>query len=201
MGLISMALSGCGMFKSSEAWETVMNTKIPGRGDPAQSDAYARQLQHVLAAKGIESKIVTFRYSVNSRGVNVRSDGKSVVTGLSEFSVLLYRNDTTPDNPWWMMDNALSAPVWLPNGTLEQQLRFAGRRPLEIVAVRDSSGASAVAASQRPAPSSASEPVAGDWAYLFRRIHGSRYDPASAMDRHKMATLKESTVGYIIRDR
>lgn len=170
-------LSGCQLFQKSEAWDIVMHSKIPGRGDEAQSDSYARELQRRLAAHGIDARVVAFHYGVNMR------EGGPVYTR----SAVVYRNDTTPKVPWWLMDNTLNRPVWLPNATVEEQLRFAEKQPeLEVIPAADE--LSVVVSAVR---STARRTAAPDWQALFQQKNGTPFNAQSDVDRKKMAELKE----------
>ena len=81
-------------------------------------------------------------------------------------------------------DNTLARPIWLPNGTLDNQLRYAKHdRSIELV----------VGSPEPVGPASAGETheTGESLANAFHRVHGTTYDPASAEDREKMAALKE----------
>ncbi|MEA3187800.1 MAG: hypothetical protein QOD99_1630 [Chthoniobacter sp.] len=161
LALVPGIFSGCQLFQRSEAWDTIMHSQIPGRGDQAGNRTYAGELRHLLNEKRIENKLVTFRYSVGTRS------GPIVV----QRSAVIYRDPTTPTYPWWLMDNFRSAPTWLPNEPLENQVAFAERlRFVEIVST----------AKARPA----------ELERKFRRLHGTSFDPESALDRRKMAALE-----------
>src|SRR5947209_145777 len=95
--------TGCQLTKSSKAWNTVTQASIPRDS----SEAYAQSLHRLLAEQGIKTTVVTFRYAVNGYWApETRTE-----------TAVLYRNDeTTPNEPWWLMDNTRGAPLWLPNG-------------------------------------------------------------------------------------
>src|SRR5437588_7938421 len=95
--VIVLVLCGCQTVKQSKGWKTVANARIPGRGDPAQSEAYAQQLHQLLTENGIESKIVTFTLS----GSSDPSLGQS--SPVQVRSAVVYRNDESPKYPWWLM--------------------------------------------------------------------------------------------------
>ena len=174
------ALSGCQMFQRSKAWElaTSASEHIPGQGDWARSDEYARGLQKLLAENGVPNKRVTFRYTVNSR----RGEEKSVTQ-----SVVIYRDDLSPKYPWWLIDNLREAPTWLPNDSLDKQIQFARfERDFEIVAVHEAGGG----AKEHEEESDAAAKESRDWKALFRQVHGTVYDANSPVDRRKMAALK-----------
>lgn len=167
------------MFQKSEAWNVIMHSKIPGQGDDAQSETYAHELQRRLSAHGVEARVVTFRYGVNFR------EGGPVYTR----SAVVYRSETTPRIPWWLMDATLNRPVWLPNAPLEQQLRFAEHQPeVEVVPSSDelSVEVSAVRSTHSKAVPSQNLPA------LFEQKNGTPFDAQSAADRQKMSELKQA---------
>lgn len=164
------ALSGCSLFDSSEAWNIAMHSKVAGRGERGASESYARDLQHELAAHHIEARVVTFRCAVNPRfGGGIAKSG------------VLYRNEASPRYPWWFMDNAVARPVWLPNGPVEEQLRFAKR---------DGSITLEGAPEEEPAQITMHLAAPKNWEQIFKRVHGTSYDRTSPADQEKMFVLK-----------
>src|SRR5215210_3008844 len=127
LSTVAACLCSCQSLERSKGWDTVMTARIPGRGDQMQSEAYAQQMHEQLSGKGVENKLITLRYTTYGREQRVMTHG-----------AVIYRNETTPEFPWWFVDNTRAAPLWLPNGTLEEQLRFATRlHDFEIVSVRE----------------------------------------------------------------
>ena len=139
-------------------------------GDPQGLD-YARTLQRQLAANGVEAHVVTFRYGGG---------------GAFTRSAVIYKNEKTPRLPWWLMESTLARPVWLPNGTLERQIRFAEELP--SVEILGEGGAVPVTSPNREF----SAWTASDWNKLFERRNGTAFDPESSTDREKMAELKQA---------
>lgn len=115
--VVALCVCSCRTVKRSEAWTTVTSMQTPRRGDPRHSENFAREMHAQLIAKGVESKLVRIRYTTNRNGQEQTRIHEAVV----------YRNETTPDYPWWFMDNMRTTPEWLPNGTLADQVRFATR--------------------------------------------------------------------------
>ncbi len=166
-----MALCGCQMFEQSRSWSVIMHSRQWFRANDPQGLNYAHSLQRQLAANGVEAHVVTFRYGGG---------------GAFTRSAVVYKNEKTPHLPWWLMDSTLARPVWLPNGTLERQIRFAEELPaVEII------GAENTTPITSPNREFAAW-TATDWDQLFQRRNGTSFDPQSSADREKMAELKQS---------
>lgn len=164
------------MTTKSKAWKTVTSAKIPGFRDPAQSEAYAESLHDLLDTAGIENRIVTFTiadgYGLAQSQTRARQQVRSAV---------VYRNEKSPEHPWWLMDNMHSAPVWLPDEPMVQQVQFAEQDSGMIVVAINT---------PEELPAVAEAPTAVDWEQQFQRMHGTSFDPHSSVDRKKMAALK-----------
>ena len=174
-------LAGCGMFRRSSTWDAIEHAPIASRGDSAESEAYAQHLHALLSEKGIESKVIHFRYRVL---------GRWGVPGSITQSAVIYRNEATPEFPWWFMDNVRTSPLWLPNGTVQEQVRFAEKRHY-FVEVTDEGAERALSENPKLNRNHKEAPQT-EWKLLFKHVHGTSYDPASALDRRKMAELKRS---------
>ena len=193
-----VALTGCHVFHKSPVWKKVVSTRIalPPEGDA--SKIYAEGLHRELLAGGIEHKVVTYQYRYRSR---LRHDATA------ERTVVIYRDDTNPKYPWWLKDESSGRPLWLPNGSVEQQLRFYVGRDVEVVSAGDGKEllpvgeldpvlrriARSLRLSPRPAAETA-PPVAErlqlpSFHAAFRNIHGTEYDPTSPVDRKKMEAI------------
>ncbi len=265
--ILCLALSGCQLFKRSSTWDTVSRVRVEAPASDDPSTAYAEELHRVLLRDGVPHQVVTYSYTGSQRFYE-RSGSRTAV---------IYSDHTSPGSPFWLMDDQLSRPLWLPNTDLEGQLRFFVRaktitevtsksyltdpsagpqdfarvapenRPTGVTRISPASEyreAAPSAATQDPTPQHAerepstlhvitstvtapvryvirhlrgpssdqssvehahesadqtpptvtpsserSEPSHED---LFRRKHGSRYNPASATDRKKMASIKRA---------
>ena len=125
---VCLTLSGCSVFKKSQTWEKVTKAKPDIRAEPDPSKAYASHLHRDLAKDNVEHKVVTYQYRYKTR---LREDAVGVRTAV------VYKDNTNPNNPWWIMDERLGKPVWLPNGQLDKQVAFYLRRDAEIVEQHD----------------------------------------------------------------
>ncbi len=196
---ICLFLAGCTVFRSSRTWETVVRTRpdLSGAADP--SAAYAEHLHRVLKARGVEHRVVTYEFRYTSR---FREEAIGTRTAV------LYRDDTHPTHPWWLADERLARPKWLPNGSVEGQVSFAARHHADVVSIRDYAGSrdgKSTVAAQRSATVFRTSRVAplrtvalgpdesarhATWESLFRARHGTTFDAESALDRRKMADLQ-----------
>ena len=123
-----LTLTGCSVFKKSQTWEKVTQAKPDVRAEADPSKAYASQLHRELAKDNVEHKVVTYQYRYRTR---LREDAVGVRTAV------VYKDNTDPNNPWWIMDERLGKPVWLPNDQLDKQVAFYLRRDAEIVEQHD----------------------------------------------------------------
>ena len=125
---VCVTLTGCSVFKKSQTWEKVTKAKPDLRGEGDPSKAYASQLHRELAKDNVEHKVVTYQYRYKTR---LREEAVGVRTAV------VYKDKTNPNNPWWITDERLGKPVWLPNGQLDKQVGFYLRRDAEIVEQHD----------------------------------------------------------------
>ncbi|HYR59415.1 MAG TPA: hypothetical protein VEO95_12330, partial [Chthoniobacteraceae bacterium] len=93
----SLALGGCALFRRSPTWDAVVQSRShysDAHGTGAK-DGYLDQLHRVLTGMGVAHKVVTYQFHFH----NVyREEGVQTATAI------LYRDDTTPRDPWWVMD-------------------------------------------------------------------------------------------------
>jgi hypothetical protein len=196
---LCVLLAGCTVFKKSRAWDTVMRSRPDLRTAADPSAAYANHLHRVLSAEGIEHKIVSYEFRYRTL---LREEA------MGSRMAVIYRDDANPANPWWIMDERQSRPIWLPNGPVEKQVTFFIRARAEIVGLRDYSSegeSKTVVAPESPrtafrtrreeslravalGPEEAAPGVR--WAQLFRSRHGTAFDPGSPLDRRKMSALQ-----------
>jgi len=118
---LSVAFAGCQVFKKSETWDRVTQVRVPLGAGEDPSSAHAQRLHEVLQAGGVEHKVVNF-HATNGGGSR---------------TAVIYRDETNPRSPWWLMDSTMRQPTWLPNDSLEKQVRFAVRQPVTISSVEE----------------------------------------------------------------
>lgn len=209
-----LGLAGCEAFTTSKTWSTVIKVRPDGAGNGSDaSTAYAAKLHRVLKGDSVEHKVVTYQYHYTTC---LREEAVGTHTAV------IYRDNTSQANPWWLMEDRLQKPVWLPGEDLQRQVAFYLHHKADVVEQKsfhaggsddkqmmaansapsngsDRSGASRLARFRsRPAPSyyefaaalPPSEVKNSSSASLFRAIHGTNYDPSSAVDRRKMELLK-----------
>jgi hypothetical protein len=107
-------------------------------GDP--SAAYAEHLSGVLKTAHVQHKIVTYEYRYHTA---FREEAIGTRTAV------IYRDDKNPNNPWWLMDDQLFNPVWLPGEDENRQVSFYLHRPATVVSTKtidDSDGKRSIAA-------------------------------------------------------
>jgi hypothetical protein len=125
---VCLCFTGCSVFKKSKTWETVTKNRVDTTDELDPSKAYAKELHRSLAKENVEHKVVTYQYRYKTR---LREEAVGVATAV------VYKDETNPKNPWWIMDERLAKPVWLPNDALEKQVSFYLRRDAEIVEQHD----------------------------------------------------------------
>lgn len=127
-----LALCGCGAFRRSSTWATVTSARINTRHEADPSKAYAAQLSRTLQSASVEHKVVTYQYRYRTR---LREEAIGTRTAV------IYRDNTNAKNPWWLMDDRLNKPVWLPGQELNRQVSFYLRDSAEVIETRDVHGA------------------------------------------------------------
>jgi hypothetical protein len=239
-----LAFTGCQGSKQKSTWQKVTETR-PDKlvaGEDA-SQAYIEKLQKVLAEDKVEHKVVTYQYRYETR---LRDE--AVGTGVA----VIYKDNSDPANPWWLMNDRLRKPVWLPGQDVDKQVTFYLQRTAQVidqqyypdgqlaprsmiakngkpaapqavptatlVAKAKPAPAPAVAPASAPAlttaqleprpfqrrslfaprgngvkiPFTTPAPASSNYDTLFRRAHGTDYDPSSPVDRQKMESLKHA---------
>jgi hypothetical protein len=129
---VCLGLTGCGVFQKSPTWDKVTKVR-PGETtrDPDPSAAYAAKLHRALAESGVQHKVVTYQYRYLT---NLREEAVGTRTAV------IYRDNTNSKYPWWLKDDRLGRPVWLPNGELNKQIGFYIRREAEVLEQKNYSG-------------------------------------------------------------
>ena len=129
--VLSLTLNGCGVFRRSETWVLVRGVRVDTRAETDPSQAYATELSARLAAANIEHKVVTYQFRYHTY---LREEAITTRTAV------VYRDDTRPAHPWWLMEERLYQPVWLPNDDLGRQISFYLHDYAEVVETRDVPG-------------------------------------------------------------
>jgi hypothetical protein len=126
---VCLGLTGCHVFQGSDTWQKAMRVR-PGETtrDPDPSNAYAAKLHTAFAADGIEHKVVVYQYRYTTR---LREEAVGTRTAV------IYRDNSTGGHPWWLKDDRLHKPVWLPNGELDRQVSFYIRRKAEVIETKN----------------------------------------------------------------
>ena len=98
----------------------------PGQSvrDPDPSHAYAARLHDVLSSHGVEHKVITYQYRYTTR---LRDEAVGTRTAV------IYRDTSSGTHQWWLKNDRLNKPVWLPNGELNRQVSFYLRRKAEVI--------------------------------------------------------------------
>src|SRR5688572_28636460 len=99
---ISVALTGC---STSPTWSRVRSVRVDVRDTADPSGVYAEQLSSVLRTAGVEHRVVTYQFRYHTR---LREEAVGTRTAV------IYRDDSNPANPWWLMDDRAKNPVWVP---------------------------------------------------------------------------------------
>ena len=122
---LCLGLTGCQVFEKSETWNTVMHVR-PGDSirEPDPSASYAEKLHRVLLDQGVEHLVVTYQYHYYTHQYD---------EALGTRTAVVYRDESDQRYPWWLKDDRLATPFWLPNGDLAAQVSFYARRPAEII--------------------------------------------------------------------
>jgi hypothetical protein len=120
-----LALTSCQVFEKSPTWETVMSVRLgDGFRDPDPSSVYAEKLHRALLEAGVEHIVVTYQYRYYTHQYDEAVGTRTAV---------VYRDSVDPHYPWWLKDDRLVTPFWLPNGDLNRQISFYVRRSGEVI--------------------------------------------------------------------
>lgn len=122
----SAALLIAGCQSKSPTWQKVMATPRATGDAEARDRAYAAELHRTLGKT--PHRVVTFEFDYTSRFHGPSTARRTAV---------VYWDKTRPKHPWWIMEEAMDRPVWLPNVPLERQIDFHARRPARVVEVLD----------------------------------------------------------------
>jgi hypothetical protein len=200
---LCLVLTGCDAVRRSPTWATVRSSRIDTRDAAGASGDYAERLSAVLKSAHVEHKTVTYEFRYRTR-LNEEA--------ISTRTVVLYRDGRSARHPWWLMDERLRQPVWLPGENLDHQLSFYAHRPASVVAINGQSttGEGKVQVAEGPSlfarlwPMRKTERsrqfptllaardtgISAEVLALFRVRHGSEFDPSSVLDRVKLEQLR-----------
>lgn len=133
-----LVLAACQATKPKTTWQTVIQTRPDSVASAADlPQAYTDQLHRVLTQKKVEHKVVTYQYRYQTP---LRDEAVGTQT------VVLYKDDSNPRNPWWLMDERLAKPIWLPGQDVNRQVAFYSRRKVQVVEQKEFSGGASEAA-------------------------------------------------------
>jgi len=135
---VCLGLTGCS--QPNSPWSTVRAVRVDTRDSGDPSAAYAEHLSGVLKTAHVQHKIVTYEYRYHTA---FREEAIGTRTAV------IYRDDKNPNNPWWLMDDQLFNPVWLPGEDENRQVSFYLHRPATVVSTKtidDSDGKRTIAA-------------------------------------------------------
>ena len=130
----ALAMSGCSVFRRSPTWDSVVASRSQYSGSGDAKDGYLNHLHEVLASAGVAHKLVTYQFHY----LNAYRE-----EAVESASAILYSDDTTPQNPWWVMDEYHHVPVWLPSWELDAQLEFFVKRRVDVISVKEFAGSGA----------------------------------------------------------
>lgn len=123
-----LTLTACNGSKQKSTWQKVRETKpdkVEATADP--SAAYTKKLNE----HKVEHKVVTYHYRYKTR---LREDA------VGTHSAVIYKDNSDPENPWWLVNERTGKPVWLPGQDLNQQVSFYLRRKAEVTEEKVFSG-------------------------------------------------------------
>lgn len=179
-----LLLSGCQIFRKSATWEKAVHTRVAVDPEGDTSAQYADGLHRAFKADRIEHRVITYQYRYRS---HLRDDATA------ERTAVIYRDDSDPRYPWWLKDERHNRPVWLPNGSVEKQLRFYIGRDVQIVdAGKGFGGENKQVVPPKMRHRHAENIIAPDATgsdAMFRYARGTDFNAASSLDREKMNAL------------
>ncbi len=124
----TLLLSGCSVFQRSPTWDLVVRGNTSGGDVTEGKGGYIDRLHQILAGAGVEHKVVTYQY----HWLNAYRE-EAMQAGI----LIIYRDDSTPSNPWWITDQYRHTPVWVPNTNIEEQVGFFLQQRAEVVSVKE----------------------------------------------------------------
>jgi hypothetical protein len=121
-------VAGCAAGRKSVVWQQVIDSPRVSSGKGNASEAYSSALHSTLQKARVPHKVVTYNYPFRSK-----FDG----AGTAQRTSVIYRDASSPEYPWWLMDERLTRPVWLPSESVQRQVSFFLRRPAKVVTLRE----------------------------------------------------------------
>jgi hypothetical protein len=127
---VCLGISGC---TTSQTWEKVTRTRPDSNdGSPESSAAYATKLHRVLKDSSVDHKVVAYQYHYTTGFFGEDID--------ESHTAVIYKDDTNPNNPWWLMEEQLAKPVWVPGDHPESQVAFFTHHQVQVVNEKDFPG-------------------------------------------------------------
>lgn len=124
----AILVGGCHSSKQSETWRRVTHAPHPASEAGEADRVFAADLHRILLASHTPHKIVTAEFSYL---------GDYARDGVTQRTVVVYRDDGKKGENWWLMDERLNTPFWLPSEPLDKQISFYLTRPVKLVNVSD----------------------------------------------------------------
>ena len=115
----------------SSTWETVRSARVDTRDAADPSAAYAEHLSGVLKSAGVAHKVVTYEFRYRTR---LREEA------MGSRTAVIYRDGDNTSNPWWLADDRLRQPLWVPGENVETQIAYYIHRPATVVSVKANGG-------------------------------------------------------------
>jgi hypothetical protein len=165
-----LALTACNGSKQKSTWQKVRETKpdkVQASADP--NEAYTRKLNKVLNENKVEHKVVTYQYRYKTR---MREDA------VGTHSAIIYKDNSDPENPWWLVNERTGKPIWLPGQDVNKQVSFYLRRKAEVTDEKVFSGGEPQSTETMVAKHTPPQPVVPDASADFTRIAKVKKQPA-----------------------
>lgn len=167
---VCLALTACNGSKQKSTWQKVRETKpdkVPASVD--SNEAYTKKLNKVLNENKVEHKVVTYQYRYKTR---MREDA------VGTHSAVIYKDNSDPENPWWLVNERTGKPVWLPGQDVNKQVAFYLRRKAEVTEEKVFTGGEPQSTETMVAKHTPPAPVVPDASPDFTRIAKVRKQPA-----------------------
>jgi hypothetical protein len=127
-GTVAILVAACHPSSHTDTRRRVLAVPHPTREAGEPDRVFAADLHHTLLARHVPHKVVTVEFPY-------QDDFHRIST--ARHTVVVYRDASKKGESWWLMDERLNVPVWLPNEPLERQISFYLARPATVVSVSD----------------------------------------------------------------